>query len=209
MAQAKRKQRFFDVEMPILGRETQLYAFDINELEGRLIKYDLTRLLRGKSMLLTLKTSIKDGKATSEPVEAIVLPYFLRRMIRKGTNYVEDSFSTECKDARIKIKIFLVTRKKVSRAVRQALHEKAHKELIKYVKEKTKNELFDEILKSRLQKKLSLILKKIYPLSLCEIRYLKAEKDIISKREDKSGEVKTEKKAETEVKKKSSKEKKE
>ena len=50
MAQAKRKQRFFDVEMPILNRETQLYAYEIEELNGRSIKYDLTRLLRGKSV---------------------------------------------------------------------------------------------------------------------------------------------------------------
>ena len=175
MAQAKRKQKFFDVEMPILGKETQLYAFDIDELEGRMIKYDLTRLLRGKSLLLTLKTIVKDGKATSEPVELNVLPYFLRRMVRKGTNYVEDSFSTECRDGRVKVKLFLVTRKKVSRAVRKALHEKAREELKKYIKEKTRNELFDEILKSRLQKRLSLILKKIYPLSLCEVKYFKVE----------------------------------
>ncbi len=176
MAQAKRKQKFFDVEMPILGKETQLYAFDIKELEGRFIKYDLTRLLRGKSMLLTLKTHIHDGKATSEPVETVVLPYFLRRMVRKGTNYIEDSFSTECNDGRVRVKVFLVTRKKVSRAVRKALREKADEEVKKYIKTKTRNELFDEILKGRLQKKFSLILKKIYPLSLCEIKYFKVEK---------------------------------
>lgn len=182
MAQAKRRKKFFDVEMPIINKETQLYGFEIEELDGRTIKYDLTRILRGKGMLLNLKVSVKDGKATSKPIESNILPYFIRRMMRKGVNYVEDSFSAECKDAKIKIKPFLITRKKVSRAVRQALRDKARSEIISYVKDKTSDTLFDEILKNKIQKQLSLTLKKVYPLSLCEIRSFKVEKMLDEKK---------------------------
>lgn len=189
MAQAKRKQKFFDVEMPIIGKETQLYAYDLAELDGRMIKYDLTRLLRGKNMLLDLKVSVKDGKATGEPVEATVLPYFIRRMMRKGTNYVEDSFSAECSDAEVKIKLFLITRKKVSREVRRALREKAKEEMQSYIKSKPAQILFDEILKNRVQKHLSMVLKKIYPLSLCEVRYFKIEKQFEAKKTEKEAKV--------------------
>lgn len=97
-------------------------------------------------------------------------------MVRKGTNYVEDSFSAECKDAFVRIKPFLITRKKVSRAVRKALREKAKEELINYVKGKSAEILFDELLKNSIQKFLSLKLKKIYPLSFCEIRIFKLER---------------------------------
>ena len=38
--------------------------------------------------------------------------------------------------------------------------------------------MFEEILRNKIQKELSLKLKKIYPLSLCEIRVLKVEKDL-------------------------------
>ncbi len=181
MAIAKRKKKFFDVEIPIIKKETQLQAYDIKDLEGRLIKYDLTRILKGKSLLLQLKVKIKGEKATSVPRELKLLPFHLRRMMRKGTNYVEDSFSTDCKNAQIKIKPFLITRRKVSRAVRKALREKAREELIKYVKTKESNKLFEEVLKNYLQKDLSLKLKKIYPLSLCEIRVLKVEKELEKK----------------------------
>ena len=47
---------------------------------------------------------------------------------------------------------------------------------IAYVKDKKCEEVFDEIIKNQLQKPLSLKLKKIYPLSLCEIRILEIEK---------------------------------
>ncbi len=184
MAIAKRKKKFFEVEIPLLNRQTQLIAYELKELDGRYIKYDLTRLLRGKNMTLQLKVGVNGEKAVAKPREIRLLPYFLRRMVRKGTNYVEDSFSTECKDFQIRIKPFLITRKKVSRAVRKALREKAREEIEKYAKSKRVEELFEEILKNQLQKPLSLKLKKIYPLSLCEIRVLKVEKEIGGKKEE-------------------------
>jgi len=174
MAIEKRKKKFFDVEMPIIGKQVQMQAYEISELEGRFMRYDLTRILRGKSLMLTMKVKVKDNKAATYPIKAVLMPYFLRRMVRKGTNYVEDSFSAECKDAVLKIKPFLVTRKKVSRAVRNALRVKAKEELIAYVKDKTSETLFDDVLKNQIQKPLSQKLKKIYPLALCEIRVLES-----------------------------------
>lgn len=181
MAQTKRKQRFFDVEMPIIGKETQLYGFDTADLVNRTITYDLTRMLRGKNMIIKLRTKEDAGKITSFPVELIVLPSFTRRMIRKGTNYVEDSFSTDCKNARVSIKPFLITRKKVSREVRKSLREKAKEEISVYLKDKEVETIFDDIIKSKIQKHLSITLKKIYPLSLCEIRMFKVEKPLALK----------------------------
>ena len=177
MAQAKRKQKFFDVDMPIIKKETQLYGYDIKDLDKRIIAYDLTRLLRGKGTILKLKVHVEGDKAVAEPIEIKIMPYFIRRMMRKGVNYIEDAISTKCKDAVLRIKPFLITRKKVSKAVRKALREKAHEEITEYVKTKSVKTLFDEIMKNKIQKSLSLKLKKIYPLSLCEIRFFAIEKE--------------------------------
>jgi len=208
MAIAKRKKKFFEVEIPLINKQTPLLAFEIKELEGKFIRYDLTRFLRGKNMLIQLKVKIKEEgqdsekklRATSVAREIQILPCFLKRMVRKGTNYVEDSFSVNCGDAQLRIKPFLITRRKVSRAVRKALREKAKKEIIKYVGNKKSEEVFDDVLKNKLQKPLSLILKKIYPLSLCEIRMMKVEKELEFKKDDKSKELKVEEKAEVKVK---------
>ncbi len=170
MAQAKKKKKFFEVEIPLIGKETQLQAYELSQLNGRVINYDLTRQLRGKSMLLQLFVSVENNKAVAKPTKAQVLPYFLRRMIRKGTNYVEDSFSSQTTDAQVEIKPFLVTRRKVSRAVRKTLRNKCKEDLINYLKSRTADEVFRDILSNKIQKELSVSLKKIYPLSLCEIR---------------------------------------
>ena len=196
MAIAKKKKKFFDVEMPLINRETQLLAMNISELEGREIKYDLTRILKGKSILMNFKVQVKDDKATSIPKEIKLMPYYLRRMVRKGTDYVEDSFAVECKDAQIHVKPFVITRRKVSRAVKKALREAAKKELTTYLKSKKVQEIFEEILRNKLQKTLSIKLKKIYPLSLCEIRSLKVIKEIEPKKEEKAEEKPKEEKKE-------------
>ena len=173
MAVAKRKKRFWDVDMPVLGKQTHLYGFDLKDLNNRIIIYDLTRILRGKNSLIQLRVHTDEEKATSTPIKLTLLPSYLKRSVRKGTDYVEDSFKVPCKETELTIKLLLVTRRRVSRAVRKALREKAKDEITNYVKEKKVEEVFDDLLKNQFQKTLSLKLKKIYPLSLCEVKTLK------------------------------------
>jgi ribosomal protein S3AE len=178
MAIAKRKKKFFEVSIPLIRKDTQLRAYDLSELDGKYLKYDLTRLLRGKGTLMQFKVAVNDKEAIATPRKIQLLPVFLKRMVRKGTNYVEDSFSTNTKESQVRIKPFLITRRKVSRNVRKALRNLVKEELVNYLKTKNNEEVFEDILKNKLQKELSLKLKKIYPLSLCEIRVLKIEKDL-------------------------------
>jgi len=176
MAQTKRKKKFFNVNVPILNREVPLIAYEKDSLKGRIIKYDLTRMLRGKNSLIRLRVVAEGEELTATPIEMILLPYYLKRMVRKGTSNIEDSFSTDCKNAKIRVKPILVSRRKVSRSVRKALREKANEELKNYLKDKNYEEIFEEVIDNKLQKMLSQTLKKIYPLSLCEIRIIKVEK---------------------------------
>lgn len=177
MAIAKIKKRFFDVEIPLIKKETQLQAYEVKDLSNRIIRYDMTRVLRGKSLILQLKTKVEGENVIAVPQKIQLLPYFLRRMLRKGTNYVEDSFSAECKDAEVRIKPFLITRRKVSRAIRNALRIKTKEELINYLKNRDAEKVFEDILSNNLQRTLSSVLKKIYPLSLCEIRIFQVVKE--------------------------------
>ncbi|MCL5730208.1 MAG: hypothetical protein M1165_01410 [Candidatus Pacearchaeota archaeon] len=177
MATAKRKKRFFNVELPLVRKKTQLQAYEVKDLDGRFIKYDLTRILRGKAIIVTFKTRAIGDEVFASPKDMRLLPYYLRRMVRRGTNYVEDSFHAESKDSTVRIKPFLVTRRKVSRRVRKALRDKAREELLSWVKDLDAEKIFDEILKGKIQKDLSSKLKKIYPLSLCEIRVVEVEKE--------------------------------
>jgi ribosomal protein S3AE len=170
MAIAKKRKKFFDVDMPLIHKTTQLYGMDEEELATRYIKYDLTRILRGKNAILSLKVVLNGKELSSIPKELIVLPAYMKRMVRKGVSYIEDSFVTETKDGKILIKPFLLTRRIVSKKIKRALRNKAREEIIEYSKDKNNERMFEEVLRGNIQKELSIRLKKIYPLSFCEIR---------------------------------------
>jgi len=91
-------------------------------------------------------------------------------MIHSGISYVEDSFKAETLDSEVIIKPFLITRKKVSRAIKKTLRNSTKNWIVDYLKTKNDYDIFSEILSNQLQKALSIRLKKIYPLAICEIR---------------------------------------
>ena len=167
-----KKKRFFPVDVPLINEEVHLLGYDWQDLDNRTLTIDLTRILRGKNIDLCAKVIVDGDRAQAYPTSLKLLKYFLVKAVRKGTDYVEDSFEVECRDATVRIKPFLVTRKRVSRAVLNALRNKAKNELTAWAKEKLVEKLFEDVLKNKVQKQISLILKKIYPLTLCEVRIL-------------------------------------
>ena len=172
MAEGKKniKKSFFEVKAPFTATKIQIYGNSAEEMEGKVVKLDLTRSLRGKSLELKMKIKNENGVLTAEPVSVELVGSYVRRMMRAGADYVEDSFNAECKDVKVVIKPFMITRNKVSRAVRAELRNTAKKHLESYLKTRTSKEIFADITTNKIQKDLSLKLKKIYPLALCEIR---------------------------------------
>ncbi|MBI2628851.1 hypothetical protein HYW74_02110 [Candidatus Pacearchaeota archaeon] len=169
---AVEKKKFLQVQIPAISREIELIGTGIETFNNRHIKLDLTPELRGKSLELKLVIKLKDRKPIAEPKEIYLMGYYIRRMMRKGTDYVEDSFLIQCSNHRIRIKPFLITRKRVSRTIRNALRVAAKEFLIEYVKEKTFENLILDVINNKMQKELNIKLKKVYPLGLCEIRFL-------------------------------------
>ncbi len=182
------KKEFFEVKVPMITTKVMLYASSPDELVGRIIKIDLTRSLRGKSLELRLKVKKEGNDLIGIPTEIELIGSFIRRMFRNGIDYVEDSFNAECKDMKVVIKPFMITRNKVSRSIRNELRNKARDFLAGRLKTRSANEIFTDITTNKLQKELSFKLKKIYPLALCEIRIFKIVGEREIKDEDRESE---------------------
>jgi len=186
------KKKFFEVIAPLTASKIHLYSSSAEELDGRTVKLDLTKILRGKNFELQFKIKKNGEVLEGIPIRLFLVGSYIRRVIGNGTDYVEDSFVTGCRDYDVKIKPFMITRHKVSREVRKALRNTAKDNLTSYVKIRTAEELFSDIMANKLQKQLSLRLRKIYPLALCEIRMF----EIIGKKKE---EAKKEEKAEEKI----------
>ncbi len=169
------KKKFYEASLPLVSSKVHLYGYELEEFEGKTILLDMTKNLRGKNLILKAKLKNNDGKLEGELVSLQLITSYIRKVMRRGTDYVEDSFATECKDATIRIKPFLITRNSVSRAIRNNLRNATKKHIISHCTIRSAQEIFSEVISNKLQKEISLKLKQIYPLALCEIRMLEIE----------------------------------
>ncbi len=163
------RKKYIEVQVPFLGESIRVLGTP-QELENKTIKLDLTRKLRGKGLTVKLRIFNQEGKLFAIPNSLHLASSYIRRMMRKRTNYVEDSFQTRCSDIRVTFKPHLITRKKVSRVVRKNLRNTTKNFIIEYCKERDYMTIAQEIFDGTLQKTLLPKLKKVYPLSFCDIR---------------------------------------
>ena len=163
------RKKYIEVQVPFLGETLRILGTP-QELQNKTIKLDLTRKLRGKGLTLKLRIFNQEEKLYGIPNSLTLASSYIRRMMRKRTNYVEDSFQARCADIRVTFKPHLITRKKVSRVVRKNLRNTTREFIIEYIKEKDYIQVCQEIFDGTLQKTLLPKLKKVYPLSFCDIR---------------------------------------
>lgn len=166
----KLPNRFFEARAPLTSSKIALYGKTAESFNGRVVKLDLTRVLRGKNVEFLLRLNAKGDEIEGEPYALRIFGSYIRRMMRTGIDYVEDSFEVECKDALLRIKPFLIARKKIPRSLRNSLRVEAQNYMKSVCTSRTSLELFGDLMSNKIQKELSLKLKKIYPLAFCEIR---------------------------------------
>ncbi len=164
------RKKYIEVNIPLLDSSLKVLGTPEN-LHDKTIKLDLTRKMRGKGLTITFRI-LKEGEKelSTVPNKMDLSKTYIRRMIRKRTDYVEDSFEAKCADVMVTIKPFLITRKRVSRAVRRNLRNTCKEFLVEYIKDKYYLDICNELIDGILQKAMLPRLKKIYPLSFCDLR---------------------------------------
>lgn len=164
------KKKFFEVEIPLTATRAKLYGYTPEEFNNKTITLDLTKNLRGKNVELKTKVRLEKDTLVSDLVSLRVVQSYIRKVMRRGTDYVEDSFDVNTKDNKLKIKPFLLTRNRVSRSIRNEIRKTTRKFIEGHCTIRNTKEIFSEIMTNKLQKALSLKIKKLYPLAFCEIR---------------------------------------
>jgi ribosomal protein S3AE len=165
------KKRFIKVEIPLIEENVMILGTP-ETANNKTIKLDLSRKLRGRSLEATFVLINAKEQLTGYPKKLELMKQYILRMMRKRANYVEDSFEAQCKDISCTVKPFLITRKKVSRAIRNNLRTTAREFIIEYTKNKNYLEVCERTFYMELQKEMLPKLKKVYPLSMCEIRVI-------------------------------------
>jgi ribosomal protein S3AE len=174
----KKKKSWIKILAPSMFRNKVIgETIKRDKLIGKTIKVSLSNLIGDmKKQNINLGfviTNVKDDKAETEIYKYFLSIGYLKRLVRKVRNKIDDSFIAETKDKiKIKIKPVMITRGRTSKARLTAIRKLSRELLTKFVKENSFEDFIREVGSFRIQIRLKQTLRKIYPLGLYEIRHI-------------------------------------
>lgn len=125
---------------------------------------------------VNLKFSITKAETDhlkSELIEYQLTPTAVKRVARKGRKKIEDSFLAKSKDSKaVRVKYILMTKNRGKGSILASLQKKARELLAQEVLKITFEEFMNNIIIYKVQKALSQALKKIYPISAVEMKWV-------------------------------------
>ena len=152
-------------------------AYDPEQVIGRTVDLNLA-FLTGNFRQQNIKVifqiyKVSGLKAFTAIKEVALYDAYIRRIVRKGTSRIDDSFKVTTKDGiDVQIKPLVVTRYRAHYRQRAAIRKKYREFLTNKVPELTYSELIEKVINKELQSEISPILNKIFPVQHVEIRKL-------------------------------------
>lgn len=114
---------------------------------------------------------VKDSEALAEVVSYGLMQSYVRRVVRKGSSKLDDSFVCESKDnIKLRFKPLLQTRFKACNKTLKDIRKKTRALLTDGVKKQDYTEVMSKVISNELQKSIMDGIKKIYPISFCGFR---------------------------------------
>jgi len=155
--------------------ETPVNKDNIENVIGRTVDLNLAFILNNfkyqNYKVIFQINKVSGLKAYTEVKEVMLYPSYVRRITRKGTSKIEDSFIVKTNDGyEVRIKPLVITRFKAHRSQRTEIR----KTYRKYLEEKASSlkyyELIEKVINYDLQNEIKPTLNKIFPVSNVEIR---------------------------------------
>jgi len=146
-------------------------------LVGKTIQTNLMQLtndMKKQNTKITFKIiQVKDDKALTEIKKYELIPVAVKRLSHKEKNKLETSFTAKTKDnIQVQIKPLLVTKSKTKKSILSNLLHETKTFLTKEINRLSYTDLLNTLIYYKIQNQLKFHLKKIYPLSVSQIRCL-------------------------------------
>ena len=158
------------------------YVYLKEDLIGKPLNLNLSTFVNDMKKqninILFKVASIQEGKGVAEIMGLILNQSYIKRLVRRGKNKVEDSFLAKTSDNKtIRVKPIIITNSKTHQSVVSKLRLDARVHLKRIIKTMTPDSFVKELTDLRLQKEIKEKLQKIYPLRYFDVRYVSTEKD--------------------------------
>jgi len=159
-------------------------AYKPEQVIGRTVDLNLAFLtgnFRHQNMKIIFQIyKVSSLKAYADIKEVSLYDAYIRRIVRKGTSRIDDSFEVETKDGtKVRVKPLVVTRYRAHYRQKSAIR-KAYKEfLLQKIPEFNYKELVEKVINKEIQSEIFPVLNKIFPVQHVEIRRLVRETPIV------------------------------
>ncbi len=146
-------------------------------LVGRSIEVNLANLTNDpKSQNIKIKFKIKEVKGNEAYTEIYnyeMSSTYIRRVVKPGKGKIDDSILLTTKDdIKLRIKPLFLTKLLVKQSILTNLRKKSREYLQEYCKKNDYSKLIQDLVNHHVQNDLKNLLKKVYPLSVAEIRLM-------------------------------------
>ncbi|HIP90362.1 MAG TPA: 30S ribosomal protein S3ae [Candidatus Nanopusillus sp.] len=186
------KKIWFEIVAPqkifneIIVGETPAYKPE--QIVGRTVDLNLAFLtgnFRYQNMKVIFQIYKVSGlRAYTQIKELALYDAYVRRIVRKGTSRIDDSFVVETKDGiKVRVKPMVITRYRAHRRQKSAIRKVFREYLINKIKELDYEDLIEKVINKELQNEITPTLNKIFPVQHVEIRKIVRETPIIQREE--------------------------
>src|SRR3989344_9206152 len=102
-----------------------------------------------------------------------IIPSSVKRFVRRNSEKMDLSFACETADnVSLRVKPLVITKADVKGSIAAKMRNSIVQHLIKTIKKMSYNEVLNEVITHKLQASMKETFNKMYPLKVCEIRYL-------------------------------------
>jgi len=180
MAAKPKKKSWFEITAPAMfstQKVGEIFLADAKQAIGRSMKINLMSLTndpKRQNISMSLKIEdYRDGKLTTSVIGYNTSPSSIKRLVRRGRDRVDNSFTCTTKDAyKIRVKPLLITTTNTNQPVLSVLRKNAEALFKEYAIKTDYDTILNEMISHKIQSQLKRQLKKIQPLRVCEIRQL-------------------------------------
>lgn len=174
-----RRKSWYAILAPKMFNEMMIgetIVYEPMKMIGKTVSYNLANLTNDiKKQNTNVKfaiESVDNNKARTKIIGVEIMPYTVKRLVRRSSTKIEISFACSTSDSiRLRVKPIIVAKSETKKSVRSKIYHMT----VNFLTKKISNENYDNVINSlvshNLQSSLKEHLNKIYPLKTCEIRY--------------------------------------
>lgn len=186
-----RKKMWYSIIAPKLFGEQvlgQTIAFDANVVVGRTVLQNLMNLTNEvKKQNTNIKfevINVEGDRAKTKLIGYEIVPSSIKRMVRRNNIKIDMSFTIKTADnMNVRIKPLLLTKSDTVKSIATKIRRITQDMITKSAAKVQFDELMSDLVTHKLQNSLRDLIKKVYPLRTCEIRYAGIERTEAKKEE--------------------------